>query len=84
MPGIYTEFSLSKFIQDGFHHYVTDVKRKVTNHLWVNYLNEKELFIFLEGGYFVDDSVDHKRKELFNIDLEWASKNCNIKPNYVF
>ena len=84
MPMGYTGFSVSQFVQQVFRDYVIDVHRKVTNRLWINYLNEKGLSIFLEGGYFVDNSIDHKRKELFDTDLEWVSQNCNIKPGYVY
>jgi hypothetical protein len=84
MPQPSTDSLWPQFIQDGFHDYVTDVHGKVAERLRTNYLNEKGLSIFMEEGYFIDSSLDHKVIGLHNLDLEWVSKNCNIKPSYVY
>jgi hypothetical protein len=87
------------FVQESFQDYVTDVHGKVTHHLRKDYLNEKGLSIFKEGGYFVDivtdesgrnknsagqNTTESKTKDLFDKDLEWVFNNCNIKPSYVY
>lgn len=99
MPSVYTGFSVTQFVQAFFQNFVTGVHEKETSRLQINYLNEKGLFIFREGGYFIDLVDDQsgankngagqnvpvaKNKKLFDKDLEWVSKNCNVKPSYVY
>lgn len=80
--GVYTTFSVGEFLNSAFRDYVTNAKEKIGGQFWIRHLiNENELFLFREGGYFTVKGV---RKELIDTDLVWVLKNCTIEPSYVY